>query len=48
MPEYSIAKLDKEGNIKEYEEISKDEYLDMKNGIVQDLSAKEFSSTSEL
>ena len=48
MPEYSIAKLDTDGNVKEYEEISKDEYLDMKNGIVQELSSKEFNSTSEL
>ena len=48
MPEYSIAKLDKNGNIKEYEEISKDEYLDMKNGIVQELTPKKFDSTTQL
>jgi len=48
VPEYSIAKLDRDGNIKEVVEISKDEYLGMKNGIVKNLTPKNFKSTSEL
>lgn len=48
VPEYSIAKLDRDGNIKEILEISKGEYLGMKNGIVKNLTPKNFKSTSEL
>jgi len=48
MPEYSIAKLDKVGKIHEFKEISKDEYLNIKNGIVQELTPQNFKSTSEL
>jgi len=48
MPEYSIAKLDKVGKIHEFKEISKDEYLNIKSGIVQELTPHNFKSTSEL
>ena len=48
MPEYSIAKLDKNGKVKEIAEISKEEYLSMKNNIAKDLNPQNFKSTSEL
>jgi len=48
MPEYSIAKLDKNGDVKEIAEISKEEYLNMKNDIAKDVNPQSFKSTSEL
>ena len=48
MPEYSIAKLDRNGEVKEIAEISKEEYLSMKNDIAKDLNPQNFKSTSEL
>ncbi|WP_373056703.1 hypothetical protein [Zunongwangia sp. H14] len=48
MPEYSIAKLDNNGEVKEIVEISKEEYSKMKSEISRDMTAKQFRSTSEL
>jgi uncharacterized protein YceK len=48
VPEYSIAKLDKDGEVREIAEITKEEYLEIKDGIVKDLTSRNFGSTSEL
>lgn len=48
MPEYSIATLDRDGKIKEISEITEDEYLDMKVGIVKDSSPETFKSSLDI
>jgi len=48
MPEYSIATLDKDGNLKEISKISKDEYLAVKESVVKNYSPRQFKSTKDL
>lgn len=48
MPEYSIATLDKNGDIKDYQAIEEDEYFRMKSDIVKTSNKKKFQNTYEL
>tara|TARA_R100000935_G_scaffold29362_1_gene49668 strand:- start:24214 stop:24723 length:510 start_codon:yes stop_codon:yes gene_type:complete len=48
MPEYSIATLDRNGEVKEISEISEEEYLKMKDEIVKTTDSKEFKNSLDL
>lgn len=48
MPKYSIATLDKNGNIEEYRAIEEEEYLEMRSEIVKNTKSLEFQNTFEL
>lgn len=48
MHEYSIAQLDRNGELKEISEIPKEEYFEMKNSVVKNYSPREFKSTKDL
>lgn len=48
IPAYSMAKLDKKGNVSEYVEISSDEYNELKSNIVKSSEVKTFTSLTEI
>lgn len=47
-PAYSVAKLDRDGNVREYVEITKAEYLAMKSNIVKNSKVEAFQNSSEI
>jgi len=48
VPDYSVVKIDRNGNIQEYEEISKQEYLAIKSDFTKESTKKQFNNSTEL
>ena len=48
IPGYSVATLDKYGNIKEFKEISEQEYLAVKSKVIKGAKKRSFKNSSEL
>jgi len=48
MPDYSIVKLDKDGKIKEYKEISEVEYLAIKSNVSKGFNKQQFNNSNEI
>ncbi len=48
MPDYTIVKIDRDGKVKEYEEISKQEYLAIKNNATRGSIKQHFNISTEL
>lgn len=48
IPDYSIIKMDKQGKVKDFKEISKNAYLAIKSGVVKDNSKEYFKNSHDL